>query len=72
MLFLVEVMSLEEASIGVSLMITFILQIFEVMKVWFILFCFKLRETDLKISFVIPSRIAVIFNFIWSIVFDIS
>lgn len=70
MLFLVQVVPLKRASIRVSLVIIFVVQAFEVIRVWFILFYFKLRGIDFKICFAITREVVVMFNFVWPIVFD--
>ena len=40
------------------------------METYFILFCFKLRGISFEISFTTPSKVSIMFDFIWSIIFD--
>lgn len=52
-------------------MIVFVVQTFEVMRAWFILFHFKIRGISLEASLVTLSKMAVMFEFVWTIALDI-
>jgi len=62
--FFVETMVLKWTRVGVSLMITLTVDTLEGVRVWFILFGFKLRRVGLEISLAAPHEVAVMFGFI--------
>jgi len=62
-------MSLEGTNIR---MIIFAIQAFEAVRARFTLFGFKFGWTSLKVCFIAPSKVFVVFNFVEAIVFDTS
>jgi len=67
MLFSVEAVILERASIGVGLVVTLAIDTLEGVKVWFVLFGFKMRGVGLKISLTALGGVLVAFGFVWTI-----
>ena len=68
---LVEVMTSKRAHIRICLMITFIVKAFERIRIWFTLLSFKVRRIHLKVYLAASDKITVIFNFVWSVTFNI-
>ena len=71
-LLLVEVVASEWAWVGVSLIIAFAVNVFECIQAWFTLLCFQTGRIHLEVSLAIPSKVVVVFGFLWTIAFDTS
>ena len=67
MLFFVEAVMPERASIGVGLVVILVIDTLEGVRVWFALFGFKMRGVGLKISLAAPGGVLVVFGFVWAI-----
>jgi len=70
--FFVETMTPEWARVGVGLIITLAVDALEEVRVWFVLFGFKPRGIDLKISLAAPGKVAVVFSFMWTVALQTS
>jgi len=68
----IETMTPEGVGVQVSLMITFTVYTLEGVRVQFALFGFKTWGIGLEVSFTIPSEMAIVFKFVWSIALYIS
>jgi len=51
-------------------MVTFAVQAFKYMRTWLSLFGFKAWRVSLKVCFVIPSEVMVVFRLVGSIIFN--
>jgi len=67
MLFFVEVMVPEWTSIRVYLVVALVVDAFEGMGARFTLFGFKTREVSLKVSFIVPGKVTMMFHFMKAI-----
>ena len=67
MLFFVEVMAPEWTSIRVYLVVTLAVNAFEGMGAKLTLFGFKIRGVSLKVSFVVPGKVTMMFHFMKAI-----
>ena len=67
----IKPMSLEWVLIWVSLVIALTICTFEWIRAKFILLCFKTRRIHLIVCFAVPCKIMVVFQFMWTIIFDI-
>ena len=67
MLFFVEVMAPEWTSIRVYLVVALAVNAFEGMGAKFTLFGFKTRGVSLKVSFVVPGKVTMMFHFMKAI-----
>ena len=67
--FFIEVMSPKETNIKVSLMIAFVIQALEAVRIRFTMFGFESRYVSLKVCFAV-SEMSVMFNFVRAIAFD--
>jgi len=64
MLLFVEMMASEWTGVGICLVVTLAVNIFERMRAWFVLFSFKVERVNLEISLATPGEVVVMFNFV--------
>jgi len=60
------------AGVQVGLVIAFAVYTLEDVRTRFTLFCFETWRIGLEISFAVPSKMTMVFRFVWSIAFNIS
>jgi len=71
-LFTIEPIFSEWILVRVCLVISMIVQAFECIQVWFIFLCFKSGRIDFVICLIAPSKLVVVFSFMWTTALDIS
>ena len=62
--FFIELVFLERAQIGVSLMVTLIVRAFERVEIRFLLFCFESKRTDLEVQFATSHKMLVMLTLV--------
>jgi len=72
MLLIVELITPKRTCVRVYLIITFAVKAFERIRIWFALLSFKTRRICLKACLVVSGEVTVMFNFVWSIIFNTS
>jgi len=72
MLLFVELMVPEWTGVGVSLMITLVVDTFEGMRAKLALFDLKAWRIDLKVGLTVPGKVVMVFDFVRTIIFQAS